>query len=147
MSIVGASWYLPWPNCSRTMKLTRIRWLRLWVGTKPTCVTGHNTHCLILTGEVSLAAMFYLYLSQAFVIYVQLYYILQPQKLCIIYIASSAPTACLRQEVYVLVCIRTILVWSFIFNLLCNRYTRNLVDQGNGKFNFIILCWGEDHGR
>lgn len=23
------------------------------------------------------------------------------------------------------------------------RYTRNLVDAGNGKFNLIILCWGE----
>ncbi|XP_007441353.2 cysteine dioxygenase type 1-like [Python bivittatus] len=27
------------------------------------------------------------------------------------------------------------------------RYTRNLVDKGNGKFNLIILCWGEGHGR
>jgi len=26
---------------------------------------------------------------------------------------------------------------------LCFRYTRNLVDEGNGKFNLIILCWGE----
>ncbi|KAM4819500.1 cysteine dioxygenase type 1 isoform 2-T2 [Thomomys bottae] len=26
------------------------------------------------------------------------------------------------------------------------RYTRNLVDQGNGKFNLMILCWGEGHG-
>ncbi|KAL2778675.1 cysteine dioxygenase type 1 isoform 1 [Daubentonia madagascariensis] len=25
-------------------------------------------------------------------------------------------------------------------------YTRNLVDQGNGKFNLMILCWGEGHG-
>lgn len=24
------------------------------------------------------------------------------------------------------------------------RYTRNLVDAGNGKFNLIILCWGEN---
>ena len=23
------------------------------------------------------------------------------------------------------------------------RYTRNLVDEGNGKFNLIVLCWGE----
>ncbi|KAM7343464.1 cysteine dioxygenase 1 isoform 2-T2 [Cochliomyia hominivorax] len=23
------------------------------------------------------------------------------------------------------------------------RYTRNLVDAGNGKFNLMILCWGE----
>ncbi|KAJ7427564.1 Cysteine dioxygenase type 1 [Willisornis vidua] len=27
------------------------------------------------------------------------------------------------------------------------RYTRNLVDNGNGKFNLMILCWGEGHGR
>ncbi|KAJ7409390.1 hypothetical protein BTVI_56515 [Pitangus sulphuratus] len=27
------------------------------------------------------------------------------------------------------------------------RYTRNLVDSGNGKFNLMILCWGEGHGR
>ncbi|XP_057687909.1 cysteine dioxygenase type 1 [Corythoichthys intestinalis] len=27
-----------------------------------------------------------------------------------------------------------------------HRYTRNLVDEGNGKFNLIILCWGEGHG-
>ncbi|XP_041855229.1 cysteine dioxygenase type 1 [Melanotaenia boesemani] len=26
------------------------------------------------------------------------------------------------------------------------RYTRNLVDTGNGKFNLIVLCWGEGHG-
>ncbi|XP_018529918.1 cysteine dioxygenase type 1 [Lates calcarifer] len=26
------------------------------------------------------------------------------------------------------------------------RYTRNLVDEGNGKFNLIVLCWGEGHG-
>jgi len=33
------------------------------------------------------------------------------------------------------------------------RYTRNLVDAGNGKFNLMILCWNEaqssaihDHG-
>ncbi|KAM4576711.1 cysteine dioxygenase type 1 [Odontesthes bonariensis] len=26
------------------------------------------------------------------------------------------------------------------------RYTRNLVDLGNGKFNLMILCWGEGHG-
>lgn len=27
-----------------------------------------------------------------------------------------------------------------------NRYTRNLVDAGNGKFNLMIICWGEGHG-
>lgn len=26
------------------------------------------------------------------------------------------------------------------------RYTRNLVDAGNGKFNLMILCWGNGHG-
>lgn len=26
------------------------------------------------------------------------------------------------------------------------RYTRNLVDAGNGKFNLMIICWGEAHG-
>lgn len=26
------------------------------------------------------------------------------------------------------------------------RYTRNLVDAGNGKFNLMIICWGEGHG-
>ncbi|KAK6644836.1 hypothetical protein RUM43_001109 [Polyplax serrata] len=26
------------------------------------------------------------------------------------------------------------------------RYTRNLVDSGNGKFNIMVLCWGEGHG-
>jgi cysteine dioxygenase len=31
--------------------------------------------------------------------------------------------------------------------LLCTcRYTRNLVDTGNGKYNLIALCWGEGHG-
>lgn len=25
------------------------------------------------------------------------------------------------------------------------RYTRNLVDAGNGKFNLMILCWNEGH--
>lgn len=26
------------------------------------------------------------------------------------------------------------------------RYTRNLVDEGNGKFNLMILCWNESQG-
>ncbi|XP_059481214.1 cysteine dioxygenase type 1 [Neocloeon triangulifer] len=26
------------------------------------------------------------------------------------------------------------------------KYTRNLVDEGNGKYNLIVLCWGEGHG-
>ena len=27
-----------------------------------------------------------------------------------------------------------------------HRYTRTLVDRGNGKFNLIVLCWGEAQG-
>ena len=27
------------------------------------------------------------------------------------------------------------------------RYTRNLVNEGNEKFNLIILCWSEGQGR
>jgi len=27
-----------------------------------------------------------------------------------------------------------------------HRYTRNLVDAGNGKYNLMILCWGEGMG-
>lgn len=34
------------------------------------------------------------------------------------------------------------LIFCFIFS---HRYTRNLVDEGNGKFNLLILCWGEGH--
>ncbi|CAG9861933.1 unnamed protein product [Phyllotreta striolata] len=26
------------------------------------------------------------------------------------------------------------------------RYTRNLVDHGNGRYNLMTLCWGEGHG-
>ena len=26
------------------------------------------------------------------------------------------------------------------------RYTRNLVDTGNEKYNLMALCWGEGHG-
>ena len=25
------------------------------------------------------------------------------------------------------------------------RYTRNLVDEGNGRYNLLVLCWGEGH--
>lgn len=25
------------------------------------------------------------------------------------------------------------------------KYTRNLVDEGNGKFNLMLLCWGPSH--
>jgi len=27
-----------------------------------------------------------------------------------------------------------------------HKYTRNLVDEGNGKYNLMILCWGESMG-
>ena len=27
-----------------------------------------------------------------------------------------------------------------------HRYTRHLIDTGNGKFNLILLCWGEGQG-
>ncbi|KAK3577380.1 hypothetical protein CHS0354_008478 [Potamilus streckersoni] len=27
-----------------------------------------------------------------------------------------------------------------------HRYTRNLVDEGNGKFNLMLLCWNENQG-
>merc|ERR1712154_625353 len=27
-----------------------------------------------------------------------------------------------------------------------HRYTRNLVDEGNGKFNLMALCWNEGQG-
>lgn len=27
-----------------------------------------------------------------------------------------------------------------------HRYTRNLVDEGNGKFNLMVLCWNEAQG-
>ena len=33
-----------------------------------------------------------------------------------------------------------------IFDSVLARYTRNLVDEGNGKYNLMILCWGEGHG-
>lgn len=37
-------------------------------------------------------------------------------------------------------------VFFFSFLNFSNRYTRNLVDAGNGKFNLMIICWGEGHG-
>lgn len=36
--------------------------------------------------------------------------------------------------------------WSSYAHFDQYRYTRNLVDKGNGKFNLMILCWGEGHG-
>ena len=26
------------------------------------------------------------------------------------------------------------------------RYTRNLIDEGNGKYNILLLCWAESQG-
>lgn len=34
----------------------------------------------------------------------------------------------------------------FISIIINFRYTRNLVDEGNGRFNLMVLCWGEGHG-
>ncbi len=31
--------------------------------------------------------------------------------------------------------------------LLYRSYTRNLVDDGNGKFNVMVLCWNGGQGR
>jgi len=36
--------------------------------------------------------------------------------------------------------------WEKYANFDPFRYTRNLVASGNGKFNLILLCWGEGHG-
>ena len=35
---------------------------------------------------------------------------------------------------------------SSIFLLVLLRYTRNLIDEGNGKFNILLLCWAESQG-
>lgn len=35
---------------------------------------------------------------------------------------------------------------SLICILLFDRYTRNLVDTGNGKYNLMIVCWSEGQG-
>uniref|UniRef100_A0A3P8VF16 Cysteine dioxygenase n=1 Tax=Cynoglossus semilaevis TaxID=244447 RepID=A0A3P8VF16_CYNSE len=40
----------------------------------------------------------------------------------------------------------TIILAACNMHFLTNSYTRNLVDAGNGKFNLMILCWGEGHG-
>ena len=29
---------------------------------------------------------------------------------------------------------------------LFSRYTRNLIDEGNGKYNLMLLCWAESQG-
>lgn len=36
--------------------------------------------------------------------------------------------------------------WAPYIKFQPNRYTRNLVDAGNGKFNLMILCWAESQG-
>ena len=36
---------------------------------------------------------------------------------------------------------------GFVMLYIFIRYTRNLVDEGNGKYNLIVLCWGEGQGR
>lgn len=36
--------------------------------------------------------------------------------------------------------------WCRFAKFDSRRYTRNLVDEGNGKFNLILLCWGEGQG-
>ncbi|XP_039256239.2 cysteine dioxygenase type 1-like [Styela clava] len=36
--------------------------------------------------------------------------------------------------------------WHKYAKFDAHKYTRNLVDIGNGKYNLILLCWGEGHG-
>ena len=36
--------------------------------------------------------------------------------------------------------------WAPFRKFQPDRYTRNLVDGGNGKFNLMILCWAESQG-
>ncbi|CAB3983582.1 cysteine dioxygenase type 1 [Paramuricea clavata] len=36
--------------------------------------------------------------------------------------------------------------WKKYAHFSAQSYTRNLVDRGNGKFNLILLCWGEGQG-
>ncbi|XP_060081912.1 cysteine dioxygenase type 1-like [Ylistrum balloti] len=36
--------------------------------------------------------------------------------------------------------------WKKFAKFDLHRYTRNLVDEGNGKFNLMILCWNESQG-
>lgn len=36
--------------------------------------------------------------------------------------------------------------WRKFANFDKYRYTRNLVDEGNGKYNLMALCWGEGQG-
>jgi len=36
--------------------------------------------------------------------------------------------------------------WRQFAKFDTHKYTRNLVDEGNGKYNLMILCWGEGMG-
>ncbi|XP_033725504.1 cysteine dioxygenase type 1-like [Pecten maximus] len=36
--------------------------------------------------------------------------------------------------------------WKKYAKFDLHRYTRNLVDEGNGKFNLMLLCWNESQG-
>ncbi|XP_065841783.1 cysteine dioxygenase type 1-like isoform X2 [Oscarella lobularis] len=36
--------------------------------------------------------------------------------------------------------------WSKYVQFDKHKYTRHLVDRGNGKFNLILLCWAEGQG-
>ncbi|ELU07302.1 hypothetical protein CAPTEDRAFT_108042 [Capitella teleta] len=36
--------------------------------------------------------------------------------------------------------------WKKFAKFDTHRYTRNLINEGNGKFNLMALCWGEGHG-
>lgn len=49
--------------------------------------------------------------------------------------------------IFSLTCRNSIMVHTIQKFYTCvHRYTRNLVDEGNGKYNLIVLCWGEGHG-
>lgn len=45
-------------------------------------------------------------------------------------------------DLYLLLASRDVLI-RFLFFPHFKRYTRNLVDAGNGRFNLMILCWNE----
>lgn len=36
--------------------------------------------------------------------------------------------------------------WKKFAKFDTHRYTRNLVDKGNGRFNLMVLCWNESQG-
>ena len=35
--------------------------------------------------------------------------------------------------------------YTYVHAAYLYRYTRNLVDEGNGRYNLLVLCWGEGH--